>query len=152
MLLLNRLLCISLALVIGITVANPGWAATQKNRPGKAKEPVNKSLPSDSEQLQARIKGLLNAWLVDHDLRKSLLFFSVQAASNEVMLHADCGGYIKEEQRKSQAAVQTGIEKFLRNFASGAKGRSLSEQLDASRFTQASPLTGFADSTTKCNR
>lgn len=143
MLLLNRLLCFSFTLVIGVAGSNSCRAAAQKGHPGKAKKPVNKSLPSDTEQLQPRVKEFLDVWLVGHDFKKSLLFFSAQATSNEVMLQADCGGYIKEGQRKSQSAVQAGIEKFLRNFASGAKGRKMSEQLDTSRFTQANPLKGL---------
>jgi len=106
---------------------------------------MNRPLPADVEKLRAQVKEFVYSWLVDHDLEKALLFFSAQAASNEVMLRASCGGYIKEQERKSQEAIKAGIEKFLRDFSSGAKGRNVDELLDITRLIQANSLQALND-------
>lgn len=141
--LLNRPLCLALALAISSPLNITGWGASQKSRPGRGKTSVHNSPPSEIEKLRAQVTGFLGAWLVAHDVKKSLLFFSTQAFSNETMLQADCGGYIKDEQRQDQQAIQSGVERFLRDFAVGAKGRSLREQLNISRLAQPGSLKGL---------
>lgn len=141
MLLLNRLSFIVFALTVNVLVCDLGCTSTQKSRPERVRNSVNQSLEHSTEKLRAEITRFLNAWLVAHDFKQALHSFSAQASANEAMLHADCGGYIKDEQRQKTQAVQAGIEKFLRDFATSEKGRSLDEQLDIARFTQGDSLT-----------
>lgn len=142
MLLLNCIIYFSLSLIISVAVPSSCRMASQKGPPEKAETSVKNAQSKDVQELQTQIKEFLNSWLVDHELKNAQGFFSAQATSNEVLLHADCGGYIKDEERKSRHAVQAGLEKFLRDFATGEKYRDLNQQLDASRFIQASLVKG----------
>jgi len=143
MLILNRLSFIVFALVVSVLVSDLRWASAQKSRPERVGKSVNQPLARSTEKLRAEIARFLRAWLVAHDFKQALRSFSAQASANKVMLHADCGGYIKDEQRQDAQAVQAGIEKFLRDFAAGEKGRGLDEQLDIARFTQGDSLTAL---------
>lgn len=103
--------------------------------PSVAGHPSTQKEKQELKKLQAAIEMFLNSWLVEHDVEKARQHFSVASTLNEMMLSADCAGYINDEDRKSKAAVQAGIEKFLRDFTTGNPGRSLSEQLGTSRIS-----------------
>ena len=143
MLFLNRLQVIVFALLVSVLVSDLYWAADQKSSPERVRRSVNQPLERSTEKLRAEIAKFLKAWLVTHDFKQALRSFSAQAFANEVILHADCGGYIKDEHRQDARAVQAGIETFLRDFATGEKGRSLSEQLDIARFIQGNSLAAL---------
>jgi hypothetical protein len=143
MLFSDRLQSVLFALLVSVLVSDLYWAPDQKSSPERVRRSVNHPLERSTEKLRVEIAKFLRAWLVAHDFKQSMRSFSAQAFANEVILHAGCGGYIKDERRQDAQAIQAGIETFLRDFAIGEKGRSLDEQLDVARFIQDNSLTAL---------
>jgi hypothetical protein len=136
MLFSTRMQTVVFALFVSVLVSDLYWASDRKSRSERVRGSSPQSFEPSTEKLRAEITRFLKALLIAHDIKQALRSFSAQAFMNEAMLHADCGGYIKDEQRQDARAVQAGVEKFLRDFDANLKGRSLDKQLKIDRFIQ----------------
>lgn len=74
--------------------------------------------PPRSEQQRVRddVQSFLTTWLVDRNIEKAKLSFGAAAIGNEAILQASCAGYIRPEERGSEMARRTGVQKFLQDF------------------------------------
>lgn len=117
------------------SLANNSFCATEKD-PQRNK--LRQSILKQKKELQGEITSFLTEWLVKQDIPQALHSFADSAYTNEIILQADCAGYIKGSERDNKDAVKSGVEKFLSDFTEGAAGRGLSDHLDTSRFTQSS--------------
>lgn len=132
-----KLLVVTFFLVASMSSNSICGVASQKISHGvTSKKKLRQPALPPTKKLQQEIAKFLSGWLVSHDFSQSLNYFSDSAYTSNVMLQADCAGYIEGSQRNSKEAIKAGVEKFLADFAEGETGRSLNDLLAISHLVQ----------------
>ena len=102
----------------------------------KAKSPARTPLSEEKQSVRKTVQAFLNSWLVSRDLDSAKLWFGAAAFLNEAMLQESCAGYIKPEQRSSEAARRIGIDKFLQDFLPAKQVARLSQVINQNSVAQ----------------
>ena len=108
----------------------------------KAKSPARTPLSEEKESVRKTVQAFLDSWLVSRDLDSAKLGFGAAAFLNEAMLQESCAGYIKPEQRSSEAARRIGIDKFLRDFLPAKPVARLSQVINQNSVAQMAEQLG----------
>lgn len=99
--------------IVGILLIE---ACVSAQAPPKASQKGEKTIMTEQQSVRESVRSFLTVWLVDRNLDKAKLSFGNAAFNNEALLQASCAGYIKSEDRKSEAARRAGVQKFLQDF------------------------------------
>lgn len=76
-----------------------------------------------------RVDSFLHAWLIKKNALQIRQFFDRNIFTNKMILSESCAGYIREQDRPYPARVERQVIKFLSDFASAAKGKTLKTKL-----------------------
>jgi hypothetical protein len=103
--------------------------AQNPGRPDRAK-PSSAQVTMNPHLVRDAVQSFLSVWLIERDPGRAALFFGKDAFQNEAMLSDSCTGYIKANERASEAARRAGVDKFLSDFVPSEPKPRLSEVLN----------------------
>lgn len=91
--------------------------------------PLMANAQSKESSSKKRVDSFLHAWLIKKNARQMRQFFDPNIFTNKMILSESCAGYIREQDRTDLERVERQVIKFLSDFASAAKGKTLKTKL-----------------------
>ena len=85
---------------------------------------------SEIQRVRDSVRSFLTSWLLDRDVSEAKKSFGSAAFKNAALLQDPCAQYIKYDDLKSEKAISSGIEEFLRDFLPNPSVTSLHQVLN----------------------